>query len=186
MKIIIRILKLLKWDLSSKIGRFYYFYYFIKSFPGNLGIMIRSLLVKKYLLGVGKNLKVFEGVRIRNIDRLSIGDNTELGVNCFIQAAGGVEIGSDVVIGPDVKIWSANHNYFNGNKPIREQGYSFKKVVIGNNVWIASNSFIMPGAEIRDGCIISAGSIVGAKSYPDNTILCGNPARKIGIRKCRE
>ena len=41
----------------------------------------------------------------------------------------------------------------------------------------------MPGVEIGDGCIISAGSVVRADKYPPYTILSGNPAVKTGIRK---
>ena len=101
----------------------------------------------------------------------------------FIQAAGGITIGNDVLFGPDVKIWSANHRFNDTDKPIRAQGYKYRKVIIGNNVWIASNVFIMPGVEIGDGCIISAGSVVRADKYPPYTILSGNPAVKTGIRK---
>jgi len=32
------------------------------------------------------------------------------------------------------------------------------------------------------GCVISAGSIVGAKRYKEFSILAGNPARVIGFR----
>ena len=178
-----KILKLLKWDLSSQIGRFFYIYFFIRYLPGSFGIALRSGLFRRYLKSCGENLDVQEGVRVRNISNLSIGDNVSLGPNNFIQAAGGVIIGNDVLFGPDVKIWSANHRFNDTDKPVSAQGYKYRKVTIGNNVWIASNVFIMPGAEIGDGCIVSAGSIVHRDKYPPYTILSGNPAVKTGIRK---
>ena len=177
-----KILKLLKQDLSSQIGRFFYIYFFVRYLPGSFGITLRSGLFRRYLKSCGENLNIQEGVRVRNINNLSIGSNVSLGPNNFIQAAGGITIGNDVLFGPDVKIWSANHKFNDTDKPISTQGYIYKKVVIGNNVWIGSNVFIMPGAKIGDGCIISAGSVVAGKKIPPLTILAGNPARKIGIR----
>ncbi|BBO72968.1 acyltransferase [Desulfosarcina widdelii] len=182
LKIIIKLIKYLKWDLSTKSFRFFYLNFFFKDIPGRLGMEIRKLLYERYLRHAGKNLMVYEGVHIRNIDKLSVGDNVALGVNNFIQAAGEVEIGNNAIFAPDVKIWSANHKYDDLEKPIFEQGYDYKKVVIGNNVWIASNVFIMPGAELGDGVVVSAGAVVGAKKIPPYTILAGNPARKIGLR----
>ena len=178
-----KILKLLRWDLSSRIGRFFSIYFFIQCLPGSFGIALRSGLFRRYLKSCGENLNIHEGVRVRNIDNLSIGNNVALGPNNFIQAAGGVIIGNDVLFGPDVKIWSANHRFSDSDKPVSAQGYIYKKVVIGNNVWIGSNAFIMPGAKIGDGCIISAGSVVAGRKIPPFTILAGNPARKIGTRK---
>jgi acetyltransferase-like isoleucine patch superfamily enzyme len=64
-----------------------------------------------------------------------------------------------------------------------QQGHEKKPVVIGGDVFIASNSFIMPGVTIPDGCIVAAGSVVGVKNYPPYSIIAGNPARVVGSRK---
>ena len=143
---------------------------------------LRKRFLKKYFKSVGTNLRVHIGVTVRNPDKLVLGNNVTLGVNTFIQAAGGVTIGNDVILGPDVKIWSANHVFKDLDTPVRSQGYEFKEVKIGNDVWVAANAFIMPGVNIGDGVIIAAGSVVGAKSYLPYTILAGNPARKVGER----
>lgn len=179
----IRLLKLLKWDLQFKKGRFHYFFFFFRNLPGQFGMEVRSQFLRRYLHSVGPDLKVHEGVRIRNVDRLVCGDNVVFGVNNFLQAAGWIILGNHVLLGPDVKIWSSNHFYKDPEIPVIKQGYEEKKVIIGNNVWIGANCFIMPGAEIGDGCIVSAGSVVGRKVIPPYSILAGNPARKIGNRK---
>ena len=179
----IRLLKLLKWDLQVKESRFHYYFWLVRNLPGQFGMDIRSRFLKGYLHSVGLNLSVHEGVRVRNIDRLVCGDNVVIGVNNFLQAAGWIILGNCVLLGPDVKIWSSNHVYKDPEIPVIKQGYEEKKVIIGNNVWIGGNCFIMPGTEIGDGCIVSAGSVVGRKVIPPNSILAGNPARKIGNRK---
>ena len=178
----LRLIKLLKWDLQNKTKRFYYIFFLMRNFPGEFGFYLRQRYLAGHLKACGNNLKVHEGVRIRNPHQLSLGHYVNIGVNNILQAAGEITIGNDVLLGPDVKIWSTNHVFADSHKPVRDQGYEFKPVVIGNNVWIGSNVFIMPGAVIGDGCIISAGSVVGAKILPEYSIVAGNPARKIGSR----
>lgn len=116
------------------------------------------------------------------IHNLLVGDNVFFGVDSYIQATGGLEIGDNTLMGPGVKIWTQNHNYSDPDKLIRESGYSYMPVTIGRDVWIGANCFIMPGANIGDGCVISANSCVGAKNWPRYSVIAGNPSRKIGVR----
>lgn len=51
-----------------------------------------------------------------------------------------------------------------------------KPTVIGDNVFIGINSIILMGTEIGSNCIVGAGSVCSGK-YPDNSVICGNPAR---------
>lgn len=57
--------------------------------------------------------------------------------------------------------------------------YLYKRIVIGNNVFIGVNSILMPGVKVEDNVIIAAGSVV-TKSIPTGVIVAGNPARIIG------
>jgi acetyltransferase-like isoleucine patch superfamily enzyme len=57
--------------------------------------------------------------------------------------------------------------------------YLFKKVVIGNNVFVGLNATILPGVVVEDDVIIAAGSVV-VKSVPKGSIIGGNPAKIIG------
>ncbi len=178
----IRLVKLLKWDLQSKDYRFNYILFLLRNLPGGFGMAVRSRFLSKHIGASGQNLTIHEGVRIRNIHRLICGDHVTIGVDNFLQAAGWIKIGNDVLLGPGVKIWSSNHVFDDPYTPVSQQGYEEKQVLIGNNVWIGANCFIMPGAQIGDGCIVSAGSVVGAKTIPPYTVLAGNPARKISNR----
>ena len=91
----------------------------------------------------------------------------------YLQAINGIRIHSSVLIGPDVKIISANHDFQNYSKWIHDE-----PIVINKNVWIGANVVILPGVNIGSNCIIGAGSIV-TKSFEENSIICGNPAQLI-------
>jgi acetyltransferase-like isoleucine patch superfamily enzyme len=55
------------------------------------------------------------------------------------------------------------------------------KVVIGNNVFIGANSLFVKPCTIGNNVVIAAGSIVNT-DIPDNWIVGGVPAKKIGER----
>lgn len=158
-------------------------YYFLKDLPGLFGGLLRGRFVTKHCKKAGRNLRVLAGARFRSIENLVLGDNVEIGYDNFIQALGGVTIGSNVMTGPGVKIWSVNHNFEDGCKLITDQGQTQEAVNIANDVWLASNVFVMPGVNIPDGVVVSANSVVGKKDYKPYSILAGNPARVIGFRK---
>lgn len=93
---------------------------------------------------------------------------------CYIQAYGGIEFGSNVEIGPGVKIVSQNHDLNDFSQPKKVK----KPIKIGNNVWIGANSVILPEIEIGNNVVIGAGSVV-TKNIPSNSIAVGNPCKII-------
>lgn len=177
------ILKRLYWDIVDKDERQYLFYSIVCNLPSQSGSMIRSRFISKRAESVGDNLKIYSGAKFRSIERLRIGHNLEIGNDNFIQALGGVKIGNNVSLAPGVKIWSTNHNVKDKNMLIQDQGLSESEITIGNDVFIGANSIILPGVNLPDGVVVTAGSVVGVKAYKPYSIISGNPARIIGYRE---
>lgn len=177
-----QILKSLYWDLATKEGRSAFMQYMIRDIPGKFGMSIRRSYYRKIFGTDGNGLNILPGAYIINPQNIECGYNVSIGVCNYIQAGGGLVLGDNLMLGPYAKIWTQNHNYSRTDAPIKTQGYNYDKVVIGEDVWIGANAFVMPGAEIGNHCIVSACSVVGKKKYPDGIILAGNPARKIGER----
>lgn len=107
---------------------------------------------------------------------IEVGDNFFANYNCTILDVAKVKIGDNVLLAPNVAIYTAGHPIH----PIsRNSTYEYGiKVEIGNNVWIGGNVVITPGVTIGDNVVIGAGSVV-TKDIPANVIAAGNPCRVI-------
>lgn len=120
-----------------------------------------------------------------NKKTLFIGKNCQFGDFTHIVGLNCVEIGNDVLIASKVFISDANHGNYSGNdqsnpnEPPNERSLNYKKTVIGNNVWIGENVVVLAGAEIGDGCIIGANSIITKKIPPYCIVTGANQIRKI-------
>ena len=174
--------KKLAWDMSWRQGRYEYIHWMIRNIPGHFGIAIRGELLHRFFGIAGSNLQIHPGVQIRGIHNLRLGNNVSIGLNNLINANGGVDMGDNVLIGPDCKIWSVNHRYEDLNIPIAEQGFEDRPVAIGQRCWLGAGVIVLPGVKLGENIIVSAGAVLSSKRYPDNIMLAGNPARKIGER----
>jgi len=108
----------------------------------------------------------------QNIDKGILcdpGDNP----NIYIEANNGILIGSNVGIGAGVKILSSIHSHNDHSKHDKAP-----PIQVGNNVFIGSNSVLLPGVKIGNNVVIGAGSIV-TKDIPYNSIAVGNPCKVI-------
>jgi acetyltransferase-like isoleucine patch superfamily enzyme len=114
--------------------------------------------------------------------RLSIG--TESNVQSFSTIAAGdseVVIGDHVRVGPNCNLLGENHRFERRDVPIHKQGNVPKGLRIGDDVWIGSNSVILPGVQLARGCIVGAGSVV-TRDVPEYVIVVGNPAKLLRER----
>lgn len=142
---------------------------------------LRRQLLKACLEHCGRNVHVKSNADVS--PHISVGDNSELGRRC--QIYGGVTIGADVLMGPDVKLITRNHRHSDATIPIRSQGESFRPITICDDVWIGANVVVLPGVTINSHAIIGAGAIV-TKDVPAYGIAVGNPARVIADRRERQ
>jgi acetyltransferase-like isoleucine patch superfamily enzyme len=107
---------------------------------------------------------------------LTIGKNSVINQKCRLDNRGGIFIGDEVSISPEVHILTADHDVyatdFRGrNKPVRIEDY----------VFVGSRATILPGVTLGYSCAVGAGSIV-TKDVPPYFVVAGNPAKQIGIR----
>lgn len=89
----------------------------------------------------------------------------------YIQAMNGIVIGRNVLLGPGVKLVSANHDIYDFT--------NYEKappIEIGDNCWLGSNVVILPGVKLGNHVIVAAGAVV-TKNFQGNCVIGGVPAR---------
>jgi len=156
-------------------------YYFLKY---RCKVSTRAEVELSPLLSIGRGSEVSSFTKIKaSYGPLQIGKNCFIGAGCFISShQGGVTIGDDCLISPNVTIIANNYNYHRLDVIFREQGCSSKGVRIGANVWIGCGASILDGAQIGSGVIVTPNSVVAGK-VPDHAIVQGNPAKIIFTRR---
>ena len=107
---------------------------------------------------------------------IEVGENFFANYNLTILDVGKVTIGKNVMIAPNVSIYTAGHPV---HPDSRNSGYEYGiPITIGDNVWIGGSVVILPGVTIGNNAVIGAGSVV-TKDIPDNAIAAGNPCKVI-------
>ena len=88
--------------------------------------------------------------------------------DCVVLDVCPVRIGSNVMFGPGVHIYTATHPK---DSMKRRDVFEFgKPVSIGNDSWIGGRAVILPGVNVGQRCIIGAGAVI-TKDVPDDTIV---------------
>lgn len=139
---------------------------------------LRKNMIKKFLGKTGENLHIESSFRVEYGYNVEIGENFYANYDCLLLDICPIVIGKNAMLAPGVHIYSATH-------PIkadeRNSGKEFgKPVKIGDNVWIGGRSVIAPGVTLGNNVVVAAGSVV-TKSFPDNVVIGGNPAKVIKI-----
>lgn len=136
-----------------------------------------------------ENLALFEKITGHEIDKsvciwppfytdfgrnIVIGKNVFINSNCTFMDRGGITIGNDTYIAPNVQLTTLNHDY---DPEKRHITYS-RPITVGEKVWIGMGSIILPGVTIGDGAIVAAGA-VAIKDVPPMATVAGVPAKII-------
>jgi maltose O-acetyltransferase len=138
--------------------------------------VLRTLYLRKILrIKVGQGAAIHMGCFFTG-KQISIGRNSVVNRNCYLDGRAGLSIGDNVSISPEVYIMSLTHDCQDRRFP--EVG---KRVVISDNVWIGARAIILPGVQLSKGCVVGAGSVV-TKGFDPFSIVAGVPARRIGER----
>lgn len=112
---------------------------------------------------------------------LTIGSHTGIGHNALFIVAQSITIGEHCRIAENVQLFDSSGHPSEPESRLRGDAAtheSIKPIVIERNVWVGRNAIIFPGVTIGENSIVGAGSVVTGP-VPANTIVMGNPARRV-------
>lgn len=138
-----------------------------QKYSGKYWVFISLLHLSKKNNGY---FKVWENTHIESLSRLNLNEGVSINRGCILHCGGGISIGKNTLIGPNVIIYSQTHNFRNKDVLIKNQGYKRTEVVIGENTWIGAGCIILPGVNIADNVVIAAGSLVST-NIPNNRVF---------------
>lgn len=137
---------------------------------------LRQTLLKKLLKDIGSNVHFEPDFRCEFGFNITIGNNFYANFDCILLDGGRIEIGDNVLFGPRVGIFTANHAI---DAVERAMGGCYAKPVkIGNNVWLGAGVIVNQGVTIGDNTVIGSGSVV-TKDIPGNVVAAGVPCKII-------
>ena len=145
------------------------------------------MLGRKYIK-IGDNVSILHHARMECVSNygnqtfsptLSIGNNTSIGQNFHVVAAGELRIGENVTISGDVFITDVSHEYENVGVHILKQPLVQDATVIGDNSFIGYGAVIQAGVIMGKQCIVGSNAVVRKGMYPDYSVIAGVPARVV-------
>jgi acetyltransferase-like isoleucine patch superfamily enzyme len=110
------------------------------------------------LLGLPEGCRIRERAKILAPERLTMGTNVWIGEGAVLDAQGGLTIGDNTQIGLNVMIWThTSHMQALTGKTgsLSKEGIEYLPTKIGKNCFIAGPSVIGAGVTIGDGVTIS-------------------------------
>lgn len=154
----------------------------------------RSLLYRRKFVRIGKNCKFSGKCQISGRGEISLGDNVTLikatlsagqgakivvGNNCYLSsctlaAMSAIEVGDETLISGQANIIDTDWHGLQ-----RSERGKVEPVVVGKHVWICAGATLLKGVSVGDNAIVGFGSVV-TRDVAANTIVAGNPAKKIG------
>ncbi len=106
---------------------------------------------------------------------LTFGRNVFVNHGCTAMDFGGIDIGDDVMIGPNAQLISSGHPL---DPATRRSEITTAPIRLGRGVWIAAGATVLQGVTVGEDAVVAAGA-VATKDVPPRTLVAGVPAKVI-------
>jgi len=146
----------------------------------------REAILRELFGGMGENVVLDAPIHCDHGDKIFLGNDVIIGMNCTFVDNQEIRIGDRVMIASNVQIYTAAHPVLPKERLVqdwKERKTTFfrtyaRPVEIKDNVWIGGGCIILPGVAIGENSVVGAGSVVN-RDVPANCVAAGNPCRVI-------
>lgn len=136
----------------------------------------RKELVKTWFGSTGDNVMIEPRFACDYGVNIHVGENFYANFNCTFLDVCEIRIGDNVMLGPNCQLLTPLHPL---DAIERISGLEYgAPITIGDNVWLGGGATILPGVTLGDNVVVGAGAVV-TKSFGDNVVIAGNPAKII-------
>lgn len=167
------------WSLMDKVRRALWMFVtatlFRPSFHNWYGW--RRLLLRSFGARIGRNVRIRPTVSIEIPWNLEIGEESIVGDHAILYSLGPITIGRRVVISQYAHLCAGTHDYRQSSFPLVKP-----PIDIGDDAWIAADTFVGPGVTVGPGAILGARASAFS-DIPAGMICVGNPAHPIKPRE---
>jgi putative colanic acid biosynthesis acetyltransferase WcaF len=137
-----------------------------------IGSAHKRFILRAFGAKVGAHVVIKPSVNIKYPWKLSIGENTWVGENCWIDNLETVSIGANVCLSQGAMLLCGNHNFKKVSFDLM-----VSPITLEDGVWIGAQSTVCPGVTCHSHSVLSVGS-VATKDLEPYFIYQGVPALK--------
>ncbi len=137
----------------------------------------KVLILRLFGAKVAWTANIHSSAKIEYPWNLSMGHLSSLGENCWVYAMNKISIGSKTCIDKNVFLITGSHDISSSTFDLIT-----KPINIGDNVWITTGCYILPGISIGNFSVVATNSVV-VTNINDNSVVGGNPAKFIKKRE---
>lgn len=146
--------------------------------PGyDLKPKLKGVILKEGVI-VGRNAWFDISLYTKNA-KIIIGKGTNVGRFSMMSSAKKITIGEKCLLSHNVSILDHDHNVSDPDVSPLDGGITEpEEIFIGEHCFVGAHSFILKGVRLGRHCVVGANSVV-TKSFPDYSVIAGNPAKLI-------
>lgn len=133
----------------------------------------RNALLRLLGAKIGRGVKLYPSAKVMFPWMLEIGDDVVVSWDVKLYSLGKITLGSNVLVSQGAHLCAGSHDYRQPNLPLLRP-----EIRIDDNVWLAAECFVGPGVRIGDGAVVAARAVV-VRDVPPRTVVAGNPASAI-------
>jgi putative colanic acid biosynthesis acetyltransferase WcaF len=140
----------------------------------------RAFVLRTFGARLGRNCHIYAKAKIWAPWNFEAGDECGVADGAILYNQAPIRLGRRVVVSQGSHLCTGTHDYENPNFPLVA-----KPIVVGDQAWIAAESFVHPGVTIGEGAVIGARSVV-TKDVPPWMVCSGNPCQPIKPRALKK
>lgn len=133
----------------------------------------RAFLLRRFGAQIGRGTRVYNTAKIYYPPHLEIADHVVIGPHVDVYCVAPVKIEQNSMISQYSYLCAATHDYRQSHLPLIPAPIS-----IGKRTWVCARSFIGPGVNVGDDCVVGACAVV-VKDVEPGMVVAGNPAKVI-------